>query len=228
MDFLKSFGKNSNLEDINKYYPAIYEESKLPLHSFYMLPNHTKIPYINTKLLINHINFILSGIEGIRGEYNEKKFEWELEWGTKPLEYCVENYQISRIIKTKKSNAFYASIRASSRFPHNIQHNNDNFELQDIKRWCKISIMLSYIKENNEIIIEYNKPRGDTVSFYYIVNKIRNNFTMEETKKWINTEAIWIKRKNYLMFIESIYHIHNNITNILCDEYCMREICSYL
>ena len=47
MDFIIPFGKISNLEDMNKYYPYIDEQTKMPLQGFFFFSIRTEIPYIN-------------------------------------------------------------------------------------------------------------------------------------------------------------------------------------
>jgi hypothetical protein len=225
MDF-KPFGKIVEFIELNNYPLEIEEYSKLPYNNTgYWMPYRTELPYIEVKKLINHINYILSGIEGVVGKYNEATFQWELEWGTKPIEYAVEDHTIKCTIIKKKMCALYASNIAAIKFPHNIPCHED---MHLKKTSCKFTIMLSYCTVQNKIIIEYNRLKGCLSSFFYITNIIRENFKEEETKKYIQIEANWIKRKNYLMFSESIYSIKNIITDIVCDDYCRREICSYI
>jgi len=164
------------------------EKYKLPPIGFYKFPNRTEISYIDPEKLINYINSLLFEIEGLRGNYNKNKFMWELEWGTKPVEYTVDDYKLRCIIERKKFCAIHAQTLALEKFPHLIQNNN-NFEYKPIEhryRWCKINIMLSYNEKENIITIEYNGLAGDGLSFYNIITPIKDKFNEDIVKQWIN------------------------------------------
>lgn len=166
----------SFVDTINSEYNRIYQRFKLPPHGFQWFLHRTEISYIDPEQLVNRINTVLFDIEGIRGEYNTKKFCWELEWGTKPMKYTVEGNKIKRVIELKHRNAIYASFEACKKFPHNVEQDDNEIEFIDTKRWCKFQIFLSYCEESNKIIIEYNLEAGHALSFYYITKIIKSHF----------------------------------------------------
>lgn len=203
---------------------TIYEHKKLPKPGFYRFPNATKLSYFDPNILIKYINSFLSEIEGIRGQYNEKKFMWELEWGTNSIEYTLNmgNNDLYNIIKIKKWAACLATQKALQKFPHNIVHNEDiDYEFGfDSNKWCKITIMLSYIKEDNIILIEYNCLAGNTYSYYNIIDKVKKEINNEKNLNWF-------KRFQYLSFVEGIgenYDPKNHIMRYVCDYMIMREL----
>lgn len=228
----ESFGKVFTGFDMFDDTIVVNEELKLPYHGFYLCLDNMELPHINVENLKNRINIILSCLEGVRGKYNEKKFKWELEWGTKPIELNYnDDYILLQIIRNKKKNALFAASKAAKKFPHNLQHNdidNNYLEIEYNKKWCKFEIMLSCYRDEKKIIIEYNKLTGDYMSFYYLMDAIKLFFESDETKNWINRETNWMNRKDYLMFLETAYNTTNHITKILCDDFRAREICCYL
>jgi hypothetical protein len=189
------------------------------------------IPLCDPEIIKNIINKVIFKIEGVRGTYNELSCCWELEYGTKPIEYTINNdYKLRQIIKTKKWAALMTANKAFQMFPGNFPGNfpdNDTelsgpIGLLDNPKWAEIEIRLSYDKDKKTIVIEPNRLCGDHAAFHYI-NRALTCVLKDESL--IN----WLKRVNYLMFVYGIeYDSRNPILKFLCDEYMMREICCYL
>lgn len=234
MNFLGSPFALNNVSPIsldnNWEYPknALDPETKLPYHSFYVFPYHNKIKYINLARLFLYINKKFEEIEGIRVKYNEHNFKWEVQWGTEPLRHQIKDYNLNRIIQTKQECAFQAAQVARQKFgfiPHFVSH----------ELWFKAEIHLSYLKESNEILIEYNRLAGDSRSFYSTMSVIKEYFDDPIIKLWIEREEILAERINYLMFIEGTIKninesMYNNISRLkyIYDDNLIKEICTFL
>ena len=201
---------------------------KLPYqHNWFQHFRRIDVPLCNPEIIKNIINKLLFEIEGVRGTYNELTYCWELEYGTKPIEHTIEpfDYKLIKIVKTKKWLAIMASNKAIEMLP---SIHEDDYELSepvgllDNPKWAEIEIHLSYDKDKNTIVIIPNRLCGDHAAFH-LINRIIADVLEDE--HLIN----WLKRVNYLMFVEGIEYDRRNPTlKYLCDEYTMREICCYL
>jgi hypothetical protein len=228
-------GGNINLNNDQELPLIVDEESQLPPVNFYISNNYNSIPYINVEILKKHINKKLSEIYGLKFKYNEDYFRWEIEWGTLPIEESIEDYEIKRIINIKKWWAMHASQRAMDKFPH-----NHDFDDQDItgemntwisgrNTWFKGEIILNYNITSNYIYISYNRLRGETYSFYNIINQIREFFDETQGHSLFNRELNVSERLNYLKFIEgSTNNIDTFITRTIYDDVRMKEISKFL
>lgn len=195
------------------------------------LPNYTRggiyniqFPYCDVDWLKNLIVETLTEIEGLRLRYDEDKFCWSFEYGTKPIEYSIDNYELYKIIRKKKCCAFQASIKATQLF-NDLYDNDDNDDTDDYyinKYWCEGYINLLYNEQNDVIVIEINKTIGHTNTYYYIKKVLKD---VLKDKKLYN----WAKRRNYLMLLEGTPdYLENKITRYLFDELICREISSFM
>ena len=209
--------------------PYFNAKAKLPNKRFPVTGKHIELPLCDPEIIKKAINNTLAEIEGVRGEYNEKKCMWTLEYGTKPLELTIDkaDYKLRRIIEDKKYAAIMAASVALEKFPHNA-HVFDDDELPPPipffanGKWCSLQIYLTYDEEKNVILVEFNRYNGDHASYYFVANIIDS---VLKVPRFVN----WIKRVNYLMFVEGIeYFPTNPVLKYLCDEMVQREICSQL
>jgi len=215
---------------LKPYYNA---KAKLPNKRFPITCKNVALPLCDPEIIKKAINNTLAEIEGVRSEYNEKKFMWTLEYGTKPLEYTIDkaDYKLRRIIEHKKYAAIMAASFALEKFPHNADHFDHNFDDDYLPppipffangKWCSLQIYLTYDEEKNIILVEFNRYNGDHASYYFVANTIDS---VLKAPTFVN----WIKRSNYLMFVEGIeYFPINPVLKYLCDEMVQREICSHL
>ena len=210
--------------------PYYDPKTKLPNKRFPVTCKYVEIPLCNPEIIKNVINNTIAQIEGVRGEYNHKKFMWTLEYGTKPLEMTIDktDFKLRRIIEHKKYAAIMAATLAIEKFPHNDEFFEDGNELpQPIQcfvncKWTNLQIYLTYDDEKNTILVEFNRYNGDHVSFYFVANIIEAAL---KTPTLLN----WIKRADYLAFAQGIEYQHkNHILKYLCDDMVKREICSFL
>jgi hypothetical protein len=186
--------KSNNMQEYDeiKVHPYYNTKAKLPNKCLYPLYDHIKVPFCNVENMKKCINNTLSEIEGIHGEYDEEKYMWNLEYGTKPIEYTIEpgDWKLNEIILQKKFWALLTSRKAFEQF-----HQNDydygfdkgyaplpfrtlaasRFSVKSFtnRKWCKINISLSYDEENNEIIVEFNREKGERETFYFVSNIIK-------------------------------------------------------
>ena len=101
--------------------PYFNARAKLPNKRFPVTCKYVELPLCNPEIIKNVINNTIAQIEGVRGEYNEKKFMWTLEYGTKPLELTINksDFKLRKIIEHKKYAAIMAATVAIEKFPHN-------------------------------------------------------------------------------------------------------------
>lgn len=222
-------GYNNIDIELNDSYIVLDPNVKLPIHSFNLNIYSNVIKYLNVEILKKYLNRKLSEVEGIRFNYNEQKFKWKLEWGTTPLEYTINDYNIQNTIKKTKMFAIKAANKAIIKYPHNEDTQISYFIYSEIYRWFKAQILLSYNPESKQIIISYDRLMGDVGTFYYILGIIKSYFDDPRNISIIEREGIIAERLNYLRFIEGTIDNSNNIkTRILFNEDNMKEICSYL
>jgi hypothetical protein len=210
------------------YHPIV----KLITKAWYISPNNLEIPVCDVEILKKYINSTLAEIESLRFKYNEKRFCWEMEFGTKPTELTVDQHDIKliNIIKKKK----YAAVKAAEKAEANgfyeeimdeyddelpgpipLCHNNGG-------KWCRMYIYLSYDEEKNVILVEFHRESGDHNSFYPIIHTIKQMLNDTKFKNWI-------KRLEYIMFCEGIeYNEKNHITQYVCNDLLKKEVCTFL
>jgi hypothetical protein len=228
-DLLTFERKKNSFDDLLNIEPTFNSRVKLPNASWYNFPNNIQFPICDPEILKKYLNNILSDIEGVRYNYNEKECLWSLEYGTKPIIYTIDkfDYKLRSIIFNKKHAALLAAEKAHNMFPHNSEELNIvdillPIPLFGIKKWSNIEIYLSYFETTNIILIEFNKNCGDSASFHYIIKKI---------KEKLNDTALlnWCRRAGYLMFCDGVKKSKNNdIDRYLLDEMMKREICTFL
>jgi len=209
--------------------PYFNDRTKLPNKRYPVTWKHVELPLCNPEIIKNVINNTIVQIEGVRSEYNEKKFMWTLEYGTKPLELTINksDFKLRKIIEHKKYAAIMAATVAIEKFPHNDEFFEDGEELPDPipcfvnGKWTNLQIYLTYDDENT-ILVEFNRYNGDHISFHFVANIIE--YVLKAP-----TLLNWIKRSDYLAFTEGIeYKPTNPILKYLCDDMVKREICCYL
>ena len=219
---------SSCFEDLDCFQET-YGNKKLPCsYGFYKFPNSTQLLYFDPEILIKYINFYLSEIDGIRGDYNKNKFLWELEWGTRSIEDTIDrnDYELAEIIKHKKYAAIMAAFEGKKRILNELQFvEDDEFDIvkYDNHKWCKFTIILTYSIDDDSILIEYNRLNGDATSYYAIINKLKNYLNDEKNLNWF-------KRLGYISFINGIdkKYIIGDIMKYICNDMLMREICSFI
>jgi hypothetical protein len=216
--------------------PYYNERAKLIIKYSNVSPNYLELPFCDVEIIKKHINDVLSKIEGLRFTYNEKKFCWEIEFGTKPIQLTVEqdDYKLLEIITNKK----YVAIQAAEKAYEKAQSNELYEELFDFGedeflppipmydyengKWCRIIIYLSYDEVKNLIFVEFHRVNGDRNSFYPILSIIKTSLNDD---MFLN----WLKRSAYIILSEGVeYHHKNHIMKYLFDDNVKREICSFL
>jgi len=215
------------------------------------LSHITELPFYDPIKVASHITEYLKQIKGLQFTFNEKDYNWTLEYKKKPIESFLrfDIYDERRELDKRKNGILCARKAIHTPSLHLVPDTEtlQNLDIQEFAideqikfnydydkyrpismtydaRWAKIDIWLLYYEPSNTLIIEYNHNKGDKSSFYLIECAIDASLC---EPRFLN----WIKRYNYLMFTESIpitYSHSNWCLKYLCDEMVMREICQLL
>jgi hypothetical protein len=138
---------------------------------FYIIPSNFIIPFSDPKIVAQRINQELQAIESLRYKYDESKYYWEIEFGTKPTELTIDtkDYKMKGIIKLKKWAAMQAATSALDKYPNLCEEYDEDYLPPPPMglKWCRFVIHLYYDEETKEIIVEFNRVWGDSDSFTY-------------------------------------------------------------
>jgi len=220
-----------SLSESSKSKGKVEPITKVPFKSFYTAPSSFEISKINIIDLVNLLEKTINGIKKLRW-VKITDFVYSVEYDP------IEGLQINPNDKQYK-NKFWLGLRASQvalkKFPHNY---NDFYDYNDelpgpvmpginrlsLEYWFKMEIRLYYDneKEKDCFILEMNRLKGESFTFYNIYNQLKHDI-----KQSLN----WLMRKNYINLLEGVdlkQGEENHIEHYLLDELICREICSYL
>jgi hypothetical protein len=191
--------------------------------------------------MINLINNILDNFgELIRARsYYEDDFSWIIEWGMKPLEETVGSYEEVKTIMLGKKCARDAATIAQDKF-----NSSDYFEYLDDyyywynaqnggcsldyipRNWCSIKIELSFCPFKNMYKIHIYKKFSshDSLSYYYVSE------TFKKKINEVNTNYLWIVRKNYLQLLEGLPEQtgRDNVLTYLLNDGIVKAVCELI
>lgn len=178
---------------------------------------------IPLSLLKEHVEIVLSRIEGLKYRWDNAKCVWLLEYGTAPLEnkYKGEEY---RQITTGKFAALQAAGQAITRFPHLIDNDDDVHDdypddYHEYMRWCKMELRVYTDTAKGCFFVHFSRMTGDASTHWNIWPIIRTYF---------QENAIFIPRSSFLRFVEGIeYDKNDNVHRYLFDDMIVRELCTY-
>ena len=198
---------------------------------FHLGTKNLTIPFCDRKLIAQTICKTLDNTEGVRYKYDGSKCFWEIEYGTTPLEYSVNDFTLSQHILTSRWVFKIAAMEAVKKFPYlqdtlDIIPTNNPFDRID-KRWCEMTLQLFYDEKNNSIYIEpkHITQYSDSLTFNCLVGLLFDKLQSREFIKSVN----WSKRANYITFTEGIdYSSKNHILQYLCEDLASKEICQLL
>lgn len=167
-------------------YSEINVRAKLPNKSWgFPLPDHIEIPYCNPENIKQVVNQTLAQIEGLRGEYDEEKCMWALEYGTKPMIWYARDdldFKKMEIIQIQQAATRLAEKKAFKKFQHNAHEYGFDEGYAPYpgsgfpsRKWTRIQIFLSYDEEKNVILVELNRFTGNHRELYYdVLRKIKD------------------------------------------------------
>lgn len=221
-DIFTSFATPISFRDIGKYMGT---DLIPPLPFGGILGSKTyntfTIPFDN---LQNHIQEILSNIEGVRFKWNQPHRVWNIEFGTTPLEKGKADFEF-RQIRHGKHCAWLAAQKANDMFPHLINYEDTWMDIVDWNseesaRWAKLELRL-YNAEQNKITVHLNRMTGDRTANFVIWNKIN---------EYLKRKALFWARFPILAISDAI--TDEDAKKIKCrfiiDEFQLRELCSYI
>jgi len=218
-----------NLSELSKSVGKVDPRTKVPFKPFYTVSSNFEIPKLYIDDLVNLLEKTINSFKKLRCS-KITNFVYSVEYDP------IEGMQINPNDKLYKK-IFWLGMEASrvalEKFPHNY---NDFYDYNDelpgpiipginklsFEYWFKMEIRIYYDKEKDCFILEINRLKGESFTFYNIFNQIKHKI-----KQSIN----WLMRKNYINLLEGLKIIQGKETPIehyLLDKLICREICSYL
>lgn len=138
---------------------------------------------------------------------------WNIEYGTRPLEY--RRGMDMRRVFLGRSCAWHAAFKAAkTNMPINYEDTWDN----ERRSWHNSELRIYSDPENGDIIIEFLKMQGDSVSFWYIFQAFNKYFSKDNVMFWMREQFLTII--DGMEFTYEMWYILNEL--IVCD------ICTYL
>jgi hypothetical protein len=173
----------------------------------------------NLSLLKEHVEIVLSRIEGLKYKWDNAKCLWFLEYGTEPMENKYKGKE-HRQITMGKFAALQAASDSITRFPHLIDHDDDvHDDYHEYMRWCKMELRVYTDTVKGCFFVHFSRMTGDASTHWNIWPIIRTYF---------QENAIFIPRSSFLKFVEGIeYDKTNHIHRYLLDDMIIRELCTF-
>jgi hypothetical protein len=184
---------------------------------------------INTPFEVfqTHIQSVLSSIEGVRCEYDPANCVWNIEYGTRHIEYSKSGLEFRQIMTGKRVIMEAAQV-AVERFPqlHNDYVWDDDDHFNPIYNnspgyWSKMVLNVYTDTQKKCLFIVFNRISGDRETSWFIWNEIKRYFT---------ENAIYLSRIPYIKAVEEIavFDRENPILRYFADCMVVREICTYI
>ena len=177
---------------------------------------------IPLSLLQQHVNNVLSRIEGVRYNWNNDKCIWLIEYGTEPMEHKYQGKEFTQIMKGKHA-ALSAACEAMIRFPILMDDDDylDPLELVNLPpRWCKMELRVYTDIAKGCLFVYLNRMTGDRNAYWNICREIKSYF---------DENAIFISRTSFLHLNEGVeYNKKDPVHTYLFDYMIVREICTFM
>jgi len=172
-ELLSMYGKPVSFKDIGRVTNG--EMPKKPPSYFISAHNSCYAPDMTFPNLKQHIETILSQVEGLKYKWDEDYYIWRIEWGTRLMEYDLD-YKSATIIKHGRFTASMAACEAIKRFPHLIEDDVEGLgiPIDQLGSWCSIELRVYRDITNERIFIEFNKMTGDSCSYWVIWKKVKD------------------------------------------------------
>lgn len=171
-----------------------------------------------------HLNILQEKIQKFFSEFEELKIVewkphlslWHIEYGTRPLEYRTD--MDMRRVFLKRSCAWQSACKAAK--THMPIDHEDNLDVER-KSWHNSELRIYGDPENGDIIIEFLKMQGDSVSFWYIFQAFNKYFSKDNVMFWM--------REQFLALTNGIkFDGENFVMRYLLNELIVCDICTYL
>jgi len=174
-ELLCAFGTPISFKDIGRVTNG--QMPRKPLSCFMSNFNTCYAPDMSFTSLKQHIETILSSIEGLKYQWDEDYFIWRIEWGTPAREYGLD-YKSSKIINHGKMVAQIAACEAITKFPHLIEDYDDEaFEgvpNEQMRKWSKIELRVYWDAQCERVFLELNRMTGCHHTFDHILLLFKN------------------------------------------------------
>ena len=173
-ELLSKFATPTSFKDIGRVTNG--EMPRKPPLYFINANNTVYAPDMTFPSLKQHIEAILSQIEGLKYKWDEDNFIWKIEWGTCPMEYG-KDYRIANTIKHGRFAAQIAACEAIKMFPHLINGDQDNEDLGlpigQSGEWSKIELRAYWDSQQERVFLELNRMTGCHITFYNILEQFK-------------------------------------------------------
>ena len=181
--------------------------------------------YTSLSSFQEHVESLLSTIEGVRYYWEPTKCVWIIEYGTPPLEYKKTGKEVLQIFKGRCI-ANEAAQVACEKFPHLAIYDDNLYENNIIplyddepSGWCKMELRIYTDTQKDCLFITLNRETG---------SRSTNLFVWRIIKSYFNENKIFISRASYLKLMEGIdFHRGNHIIRYVGDCMVKRELCTY-
>jgi len=174
----------------------------------------------------SHFQTLSTRMEGVRSVWKPDHCVWDIEYGTRHMEYNREGNEFSQIMRGKLV-AMEAACEANQRFPE--VYDDDELWIEDHVNpslaelagyWCKMRLSIYIDEKKNCLFIHFNRVCGDHTTHWNIFREIHQYFT---------ANAVFLSRAAYLTAIDDyVYDPENPILMYIGDAMVTREICSFM
>jgi hypothetical protein len=227
MEFMKSLVERGLAKpaSFSEIYNRNYEGVP-PQKVEWAVPRYGSIFEISIPLLLlqEHVNIVLSRVEGLRYSWDNAKCIWIMEYGTEPMENKYTGVEF-RQIKMGKMAALCAACDAVRRFPHLIA--DDNFYddepvelVQMAPHWCKMELRVYSDHSKECLFVHLNRMTGDHTAHWNI---------WMEISRYFQQNNLFLSRSSFLQLTEGIeYDKSDPKQKYLFDDMLVKELCTFM
>jgi hypothetical protein len=223
MEFMKSLVERASFSDIcNPNYEGVPPQKEDYWDVFGSINSfEISIPLL---LLQEHVNIVLSRVEGLRYSWDNAKCVWIMEYGIEPMENKYTGVEF-RQIKIGKMAALCAACNAVRRFPHLIEEDNFYHDepvelLQMAAHWCKMELRVYSYHSKECFFLHLNRMSGDHTKHWNI---------WMEISRYFQQITLFLSRASFLQLTQGIEYDKNDpIHRYLFDDMLVKELCTFM
>jgi hypothetical protein len=179
-----------------------------------------RVSGIHFDILQEKIQKFFSGFEELKiVEWKPALSLWNIEYGTRPLENRTDMDR--NMVILKRNCAWQAAVKALKTNMYRVPINHEDDLDYERKSWHNSELRIYGDPENGDIIIEFLKMQGDSVSFWYIFQAFNKYFSKDNVMFWM--------REQFLALANGVeFDGENFVMRYLLNELIVCDICTYL